>query len=834
MRMSKMPTTPRFRSVAKVSSNGLAAKLLSATIAALCTASAVGTAVAASPAETRGVTYKLDLPSQSLDDALRAVALASKHKLLYSTQLVEGKSSPALKGEFTTEEAVERLLEGTDLRYEVTPDGLVLIRGKDEAGEGSRTGSNEHNSAAGADSLELEEIIVTATRRAERLQDVPASIQAVGEEQLQRLGADDFADYARTVAGLSFSDRGPSRNQIVIRGITTGVEYDNGKQSTVAVYVDEVPVTEGMAQPDLKLFDVDRVEVLRGPQGTLYGSGSMGGTVRIITAQPDPDNLVTKGEATLSTTKHGGTNVLASGALNIPLASGISALRLVGYYRDEDGYIDNVALGKENVNDERTYGGRAALRVSPSDVLDITGTMMYQQQKVGGVQEAETAYGELDQFRLRAESGRDEITIYNLNVDWDVGFANLVSSSSLFKRERVNEYDNSAFPVLDPLPIFADNFYDSDSFTQELRLTSTGEQRLRWLVGAFYQDSDGDGRQITNIPGIGDLLGLPDDIAYNGRGANNVKQSAIFGELNFDITSKLTFTTGARYSKYDLEASNSAFGFIAGGTEDNPAVDQQKTSDEAVTPKFNLSYKPHDDLLFYGQVAKGFRIGGVNFIPPSTDPSDLFVPRTFGSDELWNYEIGAKTTLAPGVTLNSALFYIDWTNIQIGLIRDSDGSAYIGNAGSAVIKGFELELVARPTHALELALATTYNDARVTEDQPSIGAENGERIPTVPKWSGSGSAQYSFPLSDRLGAYVRSDVQYVGKSYNNFVERDEQGDYTLVNARFGVELDAWEVSAFVNNLFDERGRLFVDRLLSNEKVNVNRPRTIGITARKRF
>jgi iron complex outermembrane receptor protein len=800
---------------------------------ALIAAGTVAAVLAAPPAQAQ--TRNFNVPSQDAATGVAAMARQADAQILVSRRDARGKRTREVKGAMTVEQALAQLLRGSGLIARKTAASAWAVVPQDKRATLQPAPAPTPGPAiASADTdTDANEIIVTATHRSEKMQDVPASIQALEEKQLQRLGADDFADYGRTVAGLSFSDRGPSRNQIVIRGITTGVEYDTGKQSTVAVYIDEVPVTEGMAQPDLKLFDVDRIEVLRGPQGTLYGSGSLGGTVRIITAQPDSNEFVSKGEASLSSTRHGGTSFLASAALNAPLVSDVAALRVVGYYRSEAGYIDNTALGDRDVNDEHTYGFRAALRLSPTERLNLTATVMHQKQRTGGLQEAESTSGALAQFRLRPETGVDKITIYNFNAGWDAGFADLVSSSSFFRRSRINRYDNSAFPVFDPLPIFADNFYKTESFTQEVRLASQGKRRLGWLIGAFYQNSDGAGRQATTIPGAA-LAGLPDDEAYNGDGRMKVRQQSVFGEVNFEIVPRLTFTTGLRYSKYKLSATNSAFGFLAGGTREAPAVDAEFTTDDAITPKFNLSYKATDGLLFYSQVAKGFRIGGVNFIPPSQDPDDLFVPRTFGSDRLWNYEVGAKASLAPGVTLNGAMFYIDWTDIQISQIRESDGSAFIGNAGSAVSKGVELELAARPVSALELALAATYNDARVTEAEPAIGAEKNERIPGVAKWTASGSAQYSFPLGTRLDGYIRGDLQFVGKSYNNFVERDVQGNYALFNLRAGAEAGPWEVSVFANNLFDRRARLFVDRLLLNEKVNVNRPRTFGVVVRKRY
>ncbi len=675
--------------------------------------------------------------------------------------------------------------------------------------------------------VSLEEIIVTAQKRVERLQDVPLSITAIPTDQIEKMGASTFTDYARTVPGLSFIDRGPGRTSITIRGITTGA--DQGKQALVGVYFDDMPVSAPSFQPDLNLFDIERVEVLRGPQGTLYGAGSMGGAIKLVPQKPNMTEVAGKAEGTLSSTRHGGENYRISGMINAPLVEGKVAARLVGYYRNESGYINNATLGKKDVNDEETYGGRAMIRVVPSDDLTITGTVLFQNTDVGGTQEANLLLGPLTQDRRISETREDEFQQYNLTIDYDFGWANLVSSSTYFTRDFRESRDISAF-LGGVSTVWQVNTLPIDTFSQEVRLASNGEGPFKWLVGAFYTHQKDKLLQDVPHDGFGGLP--PSTILLDNNINNKLEQIAFFGEGTYDLTPKLHATVGFRWFDVSQSFDKFATGIIVGGDQ----TDMGKASQRKINPKFGLSYDVNDDVLMYAQAVQGFRVGGPNNTLPPDPLTGESSQTQYDSDTLWNYEVGMKTSwLDNRLTLNASLFYIDWTDIQVTIFR-TDGFSYIGNAAKASSKGAEFELSARPVENLDLRAAFSYTDASLEQDVPGLGGLKGDRVPYVPRYTYSASARYSFAVTSALNGFAQFDYQHTGNSYNAFNEAaaDLQGAYDLGNLRAGIEADQWQVILFVDNVWDERADLFLDTLLGDTRANVNRPRTIGVTLRSNF
>jgi iron complex outermembrane recepter protein len=708
--------------------------------------------------------------------------------------------------------------------------------------------SSGTQSAQGAtDTRALEEIIVTATKREERLMDVPLSIQAVTGEQLEQLGAVNFGDYARTVAGISFLDGGPGRSQIFIRGVSTGGDVDTGKESTVAVYIDETPVTEGSAQPDLKLYDIDRVEVLRGPQGTLYGSGSLGGTVRVITNQPDPSGYAGHIEASGSVTDEGGTNGAVNAMINVPL-SDRAALRVVGYGINNDGFLDNGFSGAKDINDEQTWGGRAALRFQASDQLDVTLSGAHQESDIGAYYQVTDHYPDLIIDESAPEPFDDDLTIGNLKVQYDLGFAALTSSTSYFDRRRHfgNDIDWFAEAVFGIPRVDSPLTYDIESLSEELRLASDNEGPLSWVVGAYYVDRDDDFLQTVNVLGT-PVASNPADNFYYATTHSNTRQLAGFGEVNYDILANLTATIGVRVSQIDRKLEALKNGIALGGVASTADGDFDESP---VTPKVNISYKPSDDTLIYVQAAKGFRVGGVNPGLPPCDPNagcEVDVGLTFASDSLWNYEVGTKVQTPGGaLSLTAAAFYIKWTDIQLNVNR-GDGFNGFDNVGDAESKGVELEATARVGDHVKLGGQATYTHAKLTSLDPGHEQNGavGDRLPDVPTWSSAAYLEWSTPLAANGRVYVRGDVQYVG-------DRDTQLEsspgslpldaYTLANLRIGVNIGAYGASLFVNNLTDERAQLSRDFLegvrdgapITFDRYTINRPRTIGLSLSREF
>jgi outer membrane receptor protein involved in Fe transport len=674
---------------------------------------------------------------------------------------------------------------------------------------------------------QVEEVVVTAQKRAEPLQSVPLSISAVTSDEIQKRGIDQFTDYARTVPGLTFVDRGSGRNKITLRGVSTGV--DQNHQSPVGIYIDETPVSYPNNEPDLRLFDVERVEVLRGPQGTLYGAGSMGGTIKIITNKPRLDAFEGTINALTSNTRHGGENYAVNGMVNIPLAQDKAALRVVGYYRDEAGFVDNVELGQKDVNDDETWGGRVSLKLKPTDRFDVTATAMYQHTDLGGTQEIDPNLPGLSQKRAVPETRQDELGVYGVVLHYDLGWADLTSSSSYLDRTIVDVRDVTAFLGV-PVAVWLQNTVPDRTFAQEVRLASVQGGPFEWIGGVFYSKEKASLDQLALHNG---LFGIPTSVPLLVNTIDTTtEQVAGFGELTYHFSDQLKLTGGLRAFNVKETFHKMADGIIAGGHSE----DSGDSSESKINPKINLSWTPQPGLLFYVQAAQGFRVGGPNTtIPPL---AGYPAPASYKSDSLWNYEVGAKTTLMDGkVTFNAAAFYIDWTDIQVTVTRP-DGFSYIANGDSAVSRGLEAELSARPAPGVELGLSGAYTDAHLTADSKSGAGKDGDPIPAVPKLTWDLYGRLTRPISGAWSGFVQADLQHVGKSYNGFlsspVAPDVQHAYELANLKIGAETDDLNLTLFVDNLFDKRAELYIDRTLSDRRVNINRPRTIGVSVTKNF
>ena len=686
------------------------------------------------------------------------------------------------------------------------------------------------------------DIVVTATRREARLLDIPLSIQAVSGDELTRQGAVNFADYARTVAGVAFLDEGPGRAQIFIRGVSTGGDVDTGKEATVGVYIDETPVTEGSSQPDLRLYDIDRVEVLRGPQGTLFGSGSLGGTLRIITNQPQFDRVAGSFELLGSATKSGGINGAGNAWLNVPLSNTL-ALRAVGYGLHNSGFLDNGFSGKRNINDEDTYGGRVAIRAKPADALNITLTGFYQETHAGAYNRVTDRYPDLIIKQSAAEPFKDQYGIINLRADLDLGFATLTSSSSYFDRRR--RYDNDIDYFLEAnfgIPRgYSPLTYDVTSKVQEIRLTSPSGNAFRWLGGVFYLDREENFQQTINLAGSPPAPTQGDNL-YFAATATQTRQVAGFAEVSYDLVPSLTATAGLRVSRTRRSIQTTRDGLVFGGLTTFGGGFRETST----TPKFNISYKLTSDALFYVQAAKGFRIGGVNpGLPPCGVGCLVNVGDTFASDSLWNYEVGAKAqAFDRHLTLTASAFRIDWKNIQLNVDRGDGFNGFL-NAGNARSQGLEVE--ARGWLGVHVTLGgqVTYTDATLRSIASGVAnvAAPGTRLPQIARWSASTNAQWQTNLSERSSVFVRGDLQYVGPRRNDLSLTPLPLDaYVLLNIRVGLNSGPYAFALFATNVTDERAQL--NRNLLNgvrdgaplvlDRYTVNTPRTIGISVARKF
>lgn len=661
----------------------------------------------------------------------------------------------------------------------------------------------------------FEEILVTASRRSVNSQDLAMSIRALSEKQLMDIGADDFADYVNLVPGLNFSERGPGESRIIIRGVAS-----NTGVSTVGLYLDELPVQDQGRNPDSKLFDVERVEVLRGPQGTLYGEGSMGGAIRIITNKADPSSYRAAADVSLFEVKGGGTSYALNGMVNVPLVEDKFAVRVVGLYRDEAGYVDNVALGQKDVNTNETTGVRVTGRLLASDRLTITALYNYNKVKTGGLFGIDPDLSDLQQARVLEEPLRDSYNQYGLTIEYAFPWANLTSATSYFTRD-VGFIRNAGGSA------HVDVGADDKILVQEVRLVSSTDGPFQWLAGLFYKEAKYRQTAFFVDPTFPEFLGGP--VLVEDSSSSKAEQMAAFGEISYRLADKLEATAGLRLFREKLSGRTVASGIpliFPNGPEDI----SNKGDNNVVTPKFALSYKASDDALLYGIIAKGYRQGGFN--PPEELTGGA--PETFEPDSTWNYELGAKTSWFNNrLVVNAAVYYIDWKNLQVIPAFNPFQLRYVDNVGKAHSAGGELEIVARPFRGFELSASGNLTYAEIDVDT-ELGPK-GSWLPRVPRHSFAVSASYEWALTPNLKGVIRGNVQEVGKSYSQLDNApvSRAPAYQTGDLRMGVEADNWSAHLFVKNIWDERGIAEAD-LLASGLYTIIQPRVIGLNLRARL
>ncbi len=768
---------------------------------------------------------------------------------------------------------------------------------------------------AGAETTQ--EIVVTATKRASALQDVPFSINAQTEESIERANATTVEDLSRNIAGLAVQNLGPGQSTVAVRGVSAGqVARDQpGVKEQVGVYLDESVISLSLFTPDLDLFDLNRVETLRGPQGTLFGSGSVGGTLRYITNQPTTARTEGKVEANINLVDGDSFGGHLKGAINLPLSDNV-ALRAVGYYTRYGGFIDARREGggvQENVNTGERYGGRVALLFEPTSELSITPRFVWQKITTNGFnrQEVYNLYanpytttrpaiqlGERQQYLLVDESFSDEVKIADLTMSWEHGPVAVTSVTSYTDRDIRVSRDASAltgsvsvdlgFPTAGVM--LPSNLVDTTSlkqFTQELRFASTGSGPFQWLVGGYYANTDRQYAQRLPTPGYDAVtdatLGAGTSAAVaNGFAANSpynadipykLRQLAVFGELSYELAPGFTATAGGRYYGYNEERT-----FKSGGLFTNLDNNRDRTSSEGFSPRVILSYEVAPRVTLNAQIAKGFRLGGVNDplnLPlcdggaPNGPDAQTFGGRPRYDDEtLWNYEGGMKAQFG-GITFNVAGFYTKIKNLQVTADAGSCSSRIVFNVPEAHTMGVEFELSAQPVTGLDLSvsgsLVEAEFDATIARPNGSVieGIRDGNRLPSVPKFQISANAQYGFPVGPDAEAYLGASFQHIGSRFtqpgdqeNNprrFVHGLPFGGapatastvvdlklpaYELVNLSAGVNFPGdLGVSIYVNNLLDENALLAFDRERGGRArlgFSVSQPRTFGLTVRKGF
>ena len=793
-----------------------------------------------------------------------------------------------------------------------------------------------------------DEIVVTAQKRDESIQSVPISMLAIGTRKLDQLNISNFNEYTQLLPSVAFQTSQPGLTTVYMRGVASGGDGNHsGSLPSVGSYLDEQPVTTIGGTLDIHIYDIARIESLAGPQGTLYGASSQAGTIRIITNKPDTSGFEGRVDVEANTVAHGGQGGKIEGMINAPL-SGSAALRVVGFYQRDAGYIDNVpgtrsflptpggitvnnnAFVEDDYNDTETWGGRAALKVDLDDVWTVTPTVLYQEMRGHGTYAFDPRVGDLKVQHFYPENRRDRfiqgaLTIEGKIGNWDLTYAGAYLDRKAYSATDYTDYSEAYDNLYASVGGLAGYFYYQDNAgntidprqwvigtdhfkktSQELRVASPSSDRFRIVAGMFYQRQSNLIHQDYKIPGLGTAVsvnGSPGTLWLTQQHRVD-KDYAMFGEASFDISPKLTFTAGARVYIYD----NSLIGFFGFGR--NPGVDPadgrpytaspfnaagssrtgvascfmadgrtlrdayldgsptntllpaavaggpctnlatyasgklipKKTIDQGVTYRFNLTWKPTDDLLFYAVASSGFRPGGIN------RRGDV---APYSTDTLYNYELGWKTTLADGkLRFNGALYQQNWKSFQFSFLGPNSFTI-IQNGPDARIRGAEMD-ANLTLGGLNLTVAGSYTDAKTREDlcatQICIGdgsdvlAPSGTRLPITPRFKISSTARYSVPLGAGRG-YVQGLVAHQSSASSDIrvakaaaLGRIES--YTTGNLAFGFELARYNFELFAQNLWDERGQIsrFQQCGACDQRPYIVpiTPRTIGIRAGARF
>ncbi len=737
----------------------------------------------------------------------------------------------------------------------------------------------------------LEEIIVTAQKRAASIQEVPLAIQAFTDDRIEELGIHRFEDFALLSPSINISSWIPGTTSMVMRGVSDG-GGGGDTAATATLYLDEQPLTFRGQVPDLHHYDIERIEILNGPQGTHYGASATSGAVRIITNKPDPNAFSAGVDVSGGSITDGDYVSTLEGFVNIPLANGNSALRLVGWYDASLGFVDNLPASRtyangvtvdnagfvqDDYNEEKVSGFRAALRTDHGDRWTSTVSALHQTSDIQGSWDYEPDLGGgRDVSRFLPEQSDLSYSQLALTMEGDLDIGDLVYAGAYYKRNSDTVSDYSSYVAYVPWAGWTQQFacndfywygntgcndpgmyfdleWNVDRWSHEARLTSPGEGPLNWIVGAFYEETES--RQIAfwGMPGIqhggvpsayylgsGGGTPLPEEW-YFADAVYNWDQLAAFGEIEYQFADDWTATFGARAfrSGYDKAPSpdfNIFYDPKAGGTSVN-------ASSSDVIFKANLTWDVNDDLLAYFNFAQGFRPGGAN-----TTAEDDNIPETYGPDVLDSYEIGWKSTLAGGrATFNGAVYLQRWKDFQTNIYDPDVGVVnFIANVGDAESRGVEFDLQAFLTDNLAVQLGATFNDGELTEPfqaSESAFADAGQRLPLVSKLKTFANARYEWQQGPASMGYAQATYSYTGDSWNQLVASGYvefapqlQPSYETLDARIGWDFQdgRYGVELYATNLTNERAQIFINTTQADQRITTIRPRTFGLRFRTRF
>ena len=809
-----------------------------------------------------------NIPAQSLSAALIQFSHQAKIQVIVSDD-ISRQITPGITGRHTNREALKQLLGATGLGYRVVGDNSITIvrdakttlSTSGGAGVEIDAASYQTGTEAGAsqgsirdgsvDKGVLDEGIVTANKRSERLADVPMSAVVISGQKLTESQATTLQDIVNRVPGLQLVSDSPVDNQLIIRGISIGVGAIN---SSVATYVDEVPYTsEGPfanssnLAPNLDTYDLARVEVLRGPQGTVYGANALGGLLKYVTNAPDPTRFSASFLTGVSSVEHGGVGYEEHGMINLPFSDTL-ALRVVANDNRFPGFIDDPSRNQSQINPVDRYGGRASLSWQADPNLSVRLTAQYQHLEAHDTGDVDVypgslqpIFGDLKQEKLIAQPQRVDNEIYNATIKWDLGAASLTSSTSYSKSNPTLTEDytwalgsyvsyllgaNYGTALTESEPVH--------SLTQEVRLAWQNNAAWDWMIGGYYTDESA--QEIEATPPIDLTTGR---ILYDLQSslgiydiASTYRELAAFGDVNYHVTPALELGVGGRYSSEKQSYRQENDGLVT-GTDDFATHSDQ----DAFTYSADAKYKFNPAAMVYLRVASGFVPGGPNDVVPGTP-----LPETFRSSTTTNYEVGVKGTAMGGrLNYDFDVFDVEWKDIQ--LVAAINGLYAVTNGGTAHSRGAEGAVNYTPTRGLSLSANAAYTDARLTQDTPtSVNGIAGDRLPESPFVSSTLSASYERSLGSSILGFGGVDWHYTGNRLSEFAvgaPRQTLPGYSMVDLRAGVRVSAYEFTLYVKNAADSRAisEVSAETTLSGTNAysaSVMTPRTVGLTVSGKY
>ena len=851
---------------------------------------------------------QINVPAGDLVTALETLARQADISVVYQAHELAGLRTGGVTGSLTPQEAVTKLLRGTKLHLRTDPTtGAMLIepphtnalartgegpaQGGTEAATDARTAANDagrgdakrsfwdrfrvaqvdQGTSSGSTPVEkqtqqtskekpllLEEVLVTAQKREERLQDVPVPVTAISGDTLVESNKLRLQDYYTSIPGLSVTPRVLSGQILSIRGITTG----GSTNPTVGITVDDMPygsstaLAGGLVVPDIDPGDLARVEVLRGPQGTLYGASSMGGLLKFVTVDPSTAGVSGRMQAGVSSVYNGaerGYNV--RGSVNVPLSDTLAA-RASGFTRQDPGYIDNPILHIDGVNKERVSGGRLSGLWRPSDAISLKISALYQDTRGDGSNDVDvptagypqtTGLGDLQQNYLRGIGAYDrKVQAYSAILTAKVGSVDLTAVSGYNINTMADSWDYTyllggftqfLFGVAGS-PVFDEN--NSRKFTQEIRLSTPVGERVEWLFGAFYTHENSSFEE--NSLAVNPATGVSAGVSLHYITDHTYAEYAAFSDLTFHVVDRFDIQIGGRESQIRqtyAETDSGPFAPFFFGQPSPIVIPEVDTKGNAFTYLVTPRIKVSSDLMVYARLASGYRAGG-----PNPSPGGV-VPRQYNPDKTQNYEVGAKGDfLDHSLSVDASLYYIDWKDIQLFAVNPRTQFGYDFNGSRAKSQGMELSIESRPLSGLKIAGWVALTDAALTEDFPptsSARGKSGDRLPYSSRFSGNFSVDQEFPLWSAVTGFVGGLVSYVGDRKSVFTGaptaplRQDLPAYARADLRAGAKYDSWTVNLFVTNVADKRG--FVAGGLGEVPpfgFTYIQPRTVGLSVIKIF